>query len=534
MPERRVLVALSLCLLAAALDILGFVGFGLFPLTWIALVPVLIAVRDVAPRRTFLYALFFGAIANAGGYYWVAQMIREFGSMSAFLGVLALALLCIYQGLSFALLFYLVRRAKTDLGIAPVWSLAVAYPAIELAFPLLFPYYIGNSQYRFTAITQIVELTGLLGLTSLIGIMNGAAYELVESRLEKRRPVTRRLAIAFGAFAVVLLYGLIRTPMIDGRIEAAKKLKVAMIQANLGAGEKHEKMSEFIERHREMSRAVSKEHPDVDLIVWPETAYNMEVPRDEKAFAARLGQGIDKPMVLGMLTFEKGRSGRRQIYNSAISTSSTGEMLSRFDKVELLAFGETIPFIDTFPWLASWFPETSLFERGKTFAHLKNQKPPAKLLPMICYEDIFPAFVRKMWGHAGPADALINLTNDSWYGDSHEPLIHLALASFRSIETRRSLIRSTNTGISAIVDPAGRIIARSGQWTKETVIADVPLITDGSSPLYERTGNAFGWIALAATLFGFFKADAARKKTMKAESKAATQSGKKKKKSKKR
>ena len=99
---------------------------------------------------------------------------------------------------------------------------------------------------------------------------------------------------------------------------------------------------------------------------------------------------------------------------------------------------------------------------------------------------------------------LVNGTNDSWYGDTHQPMIHLVLASFRSIETRRAMIRSTNTGISAIVDPAGRIVQRTGQWTRATLVAKVPLIKDGSSTVYMKIGNVVGWLCLALTVWGYW------------------------------
>ena len=92
------------------------------------------------------------------------------------------------------------------------------------------------------------------------------------------------------------------------------------------------------------------------------------------------------------------------------------------------------------------------------------------------------------------------MTNDSWYGDTREPRIHLALASFRSIETRRAMIRSTNTGISAIVDPVGRIVKQTGQWTRETLVAEVPVIRDGSTTPYLRVGDAYGWLSGVTTL----------------------------------
>src|SRR5690606_7775375 len=146
----------------------------------------------------------------------------------------------------------------------------------------------------------------------------------------------------------------------------------------------------------------------------------------------------------------------------------------------------------------------SWFTHGSSFEHLRLGD--LKLLPTVCYEDIIPSLPRRIWRSDGPADVLVNVTNASWYGDTHEPMIHLVLASFRSIETRRALIRSTNTGISAIVDPTGRIVERTGQWTRETLVADVPLIRDGSSTFYMRFGDVIAWIALALTLGGLILA----------------------------
>ena len=116
----------------------------------------------------------------------------------------------------------------------------------------------------------------------------------------------------------------------------------------------------------------------------------------------------------------------------------------------------------------------------------------------ICYEDLFPDLIRLnmnaglLFGKGLP-HAIVNLTNDSWYGDTFEPLQHLVNASFRAIENRRPLIRSTNTGISAIVDPVGRLDNRSGQWTKEIISRDVPMMT--GQTVYSRIGNWLGGVS---------------------------------------
>ena len=499
MPTGRALV---LCVVSAVLYFLTFLYFDLYPLIWFAFVPVLLAIRGTTPGRALLLGTLFGAVTNAGGYYWVVHTIQTFGGLNIVLAVLGYLLLCIYQGFLLAIVIALVRYGQRNLGIAPVWSLAIVFPALELAYPLLFPSYIGNSQLQFHAITQFIDITGLAGLTLLIGLVNGALYEMLEARLEARNLHTARLAVPAVAVVACIAYGLVRLAQVDASIAGAHKLTVGLVQTNIGAQDKASDPDEFVARHRAMSRELIAAHPQVDLVVWPESAYNQLLRRGQPSVAAEVTQGIERPLLFGALTF--GYQGdTRQIFNSLLLASEQGNVESVYDKIELLVFGETYPFSATLPALDKIFG-TNWFTRGASLHHLQLDE--YSLLPMICYEDILPSLVRRVWRKAGPASALVNGTNDSWYGDTHQPMIHLALASFRSIETRRALIRSTNTGISAIVDPAGRITHRTGQWVSDTLIAEVPLIEDGSSTVFMKIGDVTGWGCVALTLLGVWRA----------------------------
>jgi apolipoprotein N-acyltransferase len=435
-------------------------------------------------------------------------MLTEFGGLPWPVAWLGLFLLCVYQGGLFALLLWAVRRGEDRLGLAPLWTLTVAYPAVEFFYPLLFPYSIGASQYRFSAITQIVEVTGLLGLTALIGLVNGAVYELVDASLGRRRPAAWRLAVPAALFALALAYGLVRIPQVDGTTAAAARIKVALVQTNLGARDKDADPRFFIGLHQALSRTALAAHPDVDLLVWPESAYNRWLPRDQRNMREAVTRGLDRPMIWGALTYRRRPDGGADTFNTALLTSASGDVLGSYDKIELVLFGERIPLANTFPEIRRWFPRTSTFTSGETLEPLRLGA--LTFLPTICYEDILPALVRRLWRSGGPTSVLVNLTNDSWYGDSHEPLIHLALASFRAIETRRALIRSTNTGISALVDPVGRITARSGQWRREVVVGDVPVIERGDSTVYMRVGDIVGWLACGGVLLGVVAARRAR------------------------
>jgi apolipoprotein N-acyltransferase len=119
----------------------------------------------------------------------------------------------------------------------------------------------------------------------------------------------------------------------------------------------------------------------------------------------------------------------------------------------------------------------------------------------ICYEDVVPSFVNKMM-RKDPADLLVNITNDAWFGDSTEPWIHLALSKFRAIEQRRYLVRSTNSGVSAIIDPVGRVVRHSGTYRQEAIRAEVAWL-QGRTP-YRVLGDAAWWlITLAIVVMGF-------------------------------
>lgn len=497
---------LALASLGGILYFTGFVGFGFWPNIFVLFVPALVAIEGASAKRTLLIGTVFGLVTNCGGYYWVVHLMEEFAHLALPLAVLGYLLLCLYQGFLLAIVLWLVGRATQKLGVRPVWSLPVAFMALEQFYPLLFPSYVGNSFYTVTWLTQIVDVTGMLGLTGLACLVNGALYEGLCAWREKRAPDRPALLVPGLAVALTLAYGAVQTARWQDKVDAAPTMRVGIVQTNLGARDKAAKRDEFIARHQSMSKTLLVTEPDLDLVVWPESAYNRYIDRKTPSLGKTVTRGIHVPLIFGALTFDRSDADAKpKVYNTAVYTSSTGAVLQMFDKVELLMFGETLPFADTFPQIGRWFGMSSTFQRGKSFKHFQvpyGGVAPASLLPMICYEDIIPTFVRRMWSEDGPASALVNVTNDSWYGDTHEPLIHLVLASFRSIETRRALIRSTNTGLSAFVDPLGRITSRTEQWQRQTLVAEVPLIHDGESTVYMVLGDVLAWLSLLVLIAG--------------------------------
>lgn len=202
-------------------------------------------------------------------------------------------------------------------------------------------------------------------------------------------------------------------------------------------------------------------------------------------------RGFRTPLLFGAITQDPA-AGKPTYYNTALLLDGDGRVLGRYDKNYLLIFGEYLPLSDWFPFLKDWFPEAGDFRPGRTVEVFEWGRPgqdPVRVGVMICYEDIIPAFTRRL--HEKQPHFLVNITNDAWFGRTTEPYQHLSLATFRAIENRRFLVRATNTGVSAIVDPVGRILQATSLDRPEVLVADVARL-QGETP-YQRYGDVFAW-----------------------------------------
>ncbi len=216
-------------------------------------------------------------------------------------------------------------------------------------------------------------------------------------------------------------------------------------------------------------------------------------------------RGFRTPLLFGAITAEDDpdRDGEKVYYNTALLLDRDGRVLGRYDKNYLLIFGEYLPLSDWFPFLKDWFPEAGDFRPGRTVEVFELGE--TRIGVMVCYEDILPAFTRRL--HARRPHLLVNITNDAWFGRTTEPYQHLALATFRAIENRRFLVRATNTGVSAVVDPVGRVVQSTSLERPEVLVAQVARL-EGETP-YQTYGDVFAWaccgVAGLLALAGFLR-----------------------------
>ncbi|MEO8800887.1 MAG: apolipoprotein N-acyltransferase, partial [Polyangiaceae bacterium] len=477
---------------------LAFAGVDIWPLAFVAFLPLFVALEGQTPKRALWLGVVTGGTMNLAGFYWLIGMLKTFSGFPTIVCLFFASVVCAYQGGRIGLMTWLYARAGSR-GWPKAPVAIFAFAASELLYPLLFPWYFAATVHTVPILTQTADLGGpiLVGIV-LLGV-NLSLSELAIARLTATK-ANGRIVLGGGiGLALALLYGLVRIHMVDAECAKAEQVRVGIVQANMGLIGKRHDPGEGLRRHMRLTEELKAK--GVDFVVWSESSVTYSVAEKQAPYfmqnniAGRMGI----PMVFGAVLYRKGED-RTRYFNTALSTDKAGKITARYDKHYLLAFGEYLPFGDTFPILYDWSPNSGKFSVGDTLDPLLVQTATGmhKIGMLICYEDILPAFTNAEVNASKP-EMLVNMTNDAWFGDTLEPWQHLALAEFRSIEHRRYLVRGTNSGISAVVDPVGRVIAKSHPFETEAIDASVRWLH--SSTVYEHVGDSL-WYLMAAAVIG--------------------------------
>jgi len=482
-PDRTLLAAAGSGLLLAV----TFPRPDLFPLAWVALVPLLLVMR----HRPFAAGFKAGAVFFAIVLYWLNIVMTTYGGLPLILSLIAYLFLIAYLAIYFALSTWLSCRLEAVLKLPYLVTLPPIWVALEYLRGSIFSGFpwaiIGYSQQNFSLAIQSSDVTGVYGVSLMLVAVNCAIAGVIAA------PRSRLAWLGVAATMVISIshfgYGFWRESQpLEQRTE---HLKIALIQGNIDQGLKWvpENRQSTIDRYQELSIQALQNHPD--LLIWPEAATPFFL-QDQSKLAAQVKQlpkQLGAALLVGSPSYTLLPSGEYQYFNSAFLFSATGKKLGRSDKIHLVPFGEYVPLENILSFIDKLVVGVGDFTPG-TIQPLPLDGHTLGVL--VCYEAIFPSLARE-YVQKG-SSLLVNLTNDAWFGNSSAPYQLLAMTRFRAIENRIWIARAANTGISALISPAGRVVLSGPIFEPLQLSGSVGLGADPT--FYTRFGDIFAYICL--------------------------------------
>jgi apolipoprotein N-acyltransferase len=480
-----------LAALSALLLTLAFPKFDFAFLAPVALAPLLIAVaRERRWRWRFLQGWAAGVIYWAAVCYWIQPVLEVHGAMAGWLSWIAFALFSLAKGLHlavFAVLAGVLMRTAWAAAAVPALWVAIEWTHGSLGFAWLT---LGNAGIAMSVPLRLAPLTGVYGL-SFVFAMTAAGLALAALGAS-------RLRLAPLA-ALPLLYLLPGVPALVKPTERA-----VLVQPNIS--ETADWTPKWVEDMHDRLDALSfGAGPDgpVELLVWPEVPTPMYYYED-RSFRERVDSVARRTHSYLILNVVPHTPSGAPL-NSALLISPDGVPLARYDKMNLVPFGEFVPGIFK-ALVAKVSSEAGDFAPGtrQTLLPVGSHRIGA----FICYESVFPDFVRQF--AAEGAGLLVNISNDGWYGHSAARDQHLEIVRMRAAENQRWILRATNDGITSTIDPAGRVVRNLPPYEAGAAVTRYSWIT--RTTFYSRHGDWFVWLCAACAVAGLAAVKGVRKK----------------------
>lgn len=473
----------------------------LFPFFgFINIVPLFLFACLDDKKKAYLHVYLYGITASLTQFYWIS-----FVQIEGLFWVLILALFSLSLVVSFVFLLYgvLFRFARKKFGswyflvFTSFWVFFEYFRTLsDLSLPWTFS---GYALTSLLPIAQLASICGVYGLSFIVIIGNCLVFELLQSfRSNENLKKSFYRTIVFITFLLLVsAWGMHR---IQRYGDCKRNLRVSLIQNNIDQSNWKGRVSldtAMAVTEKMVEEAVGQEP---DLILFPESGIYcyLERQRRRKIQVLRWSLAFEIPMILGTLHFEQEKENpyyNYKVFNAVFYLAPAQDTFDRYFKIKLLPFSEALPFEGYFPILSRVNLGESDFHRGNE-AVVFNIQDSIHAAPFLCYEIIFPKFVRKRV-NAG-ANLLVNLTNDGWFGKSTGSYQHASLARMRTIENGVPLARCANSGISMLVDPIGKIITKTNLCERLVITDNLPFYT--IKTFYSKFGDWVIWLSILILL----------------------------------
>lgn len=478
-------------------------------LHWFSFLPMFWAMQPGQLRKNMVLAYLGGVAGNFVIFWWLIETVQRFSSLPWALGLLVLILHSVGFSVSFAAIGS-ARWLRKRLGAGWIFALPVLVVAAERVCPTLFPWYHGVVHFKSTWVFQLASVTGVMGVSWVVVLVNTALAELMYRRQEGRSPPWPALGLVTAVVLGVVGFGAWRTAAIEAELAQAKTLRVGILQQNVTMEERLvQRPIEALASWIRLTRKVEDDQPD--LVIWPEGSVNFN-PNSEteaKALGGRSPRVFFEDMtreanfdfMIGGGTYERNPDAFKgyTAHNSLYVYHRSGTLADRYDKMVPLPFGEYMPLSDTFPFLKGIVGGVGDFragERPTTFDGTLADGSAYTYTAPICYEGILSHTMRELfYGERDtPVDVFVNITNDAWFGDTGSPHQHGMLVATMATQLGRPIVRIAYTGISFVVEPHGKFTLETAPFTEVAEVTEVRM--GKANTVYMAGGWVFPWLCV--------------------------------------
>jgi apolipoprotein N-acyltransferase len=472
---------------------------------FVALAPLWVAISGAATghrgsrlpgvsfRRGFVLGLLTGVVHFAGTVYWTGATVRTFGGLPLPVAVVTAALLVSYMALFVAFASGCTGVFVRRFGWPGLLVGSAGWVGFEYLRGVLFGGFpwipLGNAMVTLLPVAQLASVGGVYLLSWLVAAINAAiAVGIITTGRVQRTVVVSALVLLL---AVSLWGG--RRLAANTLVEEGTPVRVGLVQGNIAQTDKWDpaRAGAIVERYLAMTRQAVER--GAELVVWPESStpfYFEEEPAGQALVRGLVGS-IRTPLLFGTDEVERGSPSR--YYNSAMMLDEGGATAAVYRKIHLVPFGEYVPFKTLLFFVKPLVEAVSDFTPGTIVTMLPVRGHMASTA--ICYEVTYPSLIREATRQG--SELLTTITNDAWYGDSSAPFQHFEMASMRAIEQGRYLVRAANTGITGIVDPYGRVLARTALGETTVVVGEARFVQ--ARTLYATMGDRVAHAGLILT-----------------------------------
>jgi apolipoprotein N-acyltransferase len=508
---------LLLVLLFAGLLSLAFLDHQLYYLAWFAFVPLLYSVEHSGVRQTYILGLIAGLASFTSGMYWIVDFILISKGYTLATSLLLAFVYWIYCAHLIALLLLAFRWLKHAIEVHEFVLFPIIVATFTSSFPMLFSMRLGESQINFPIALQAIEFTGVHGLDAIIALVNIVAFRLIFNlELEKSATTTRvsrwPLIVAISMVAIWLIYVANQYSIWNKNSANWSTLKVGIVQPNetphLGKKITYPGYGLAYPPEMEMTERLSS--IGAEIIIWPEAQRKgyLDQSNVREAYQTTLSKLTSSLIFHDMQYVRNPTNGKltNQV-STALMLDDSGQQNGRYVKMKRIPFGEYVPFSNDGSLVKQFVKQifgNFLVETVKGKSHQVFQHHKVNIIPLICYETTSASFVANAVKKTMPqrdgsnGSLLVGLSNDGWFGSTHQPYQHVMASVLRAVENRLPLVHVANNGPSIVAAPSGKVVFTSDFQKAGGYLVDVPYSDTSPASFYSKHPMLFEHIIRSA------------------------------------